>query len=90
MPGPDVDLILLSEALDLLLEFFEVVVVHFQVGTQGSEVEIFFAQGVVLSQFYEGGNEGCNAFGSLGDDVHDFMQLNAKEVEGDFSEKVGF
>ena len=73
LSGPDFNLMLLSEAFDFPLEFFEIVVVHFEVGTQGSEIEIFFAQGVVAGQFYEGRDEGRNPPGCLGDEVHDFM-----------------
>ena len=90
LSGPDFNLEFLPEAFDFSFEFFEVVVVHFEVGAQGSEIEIFFAQGVVAGEFYEGGDEGGNPFGGLGDDVHDFMQLDAKEVEGYFAQEVGF
>ena len=90
LSGPDFNLEFLPEAFDFPFEFFEVVVVHFEVGAQGTEIEIFFAQGVVSRQFYEGRDEGGNPFGGLGDDVHDFVQFDAEEVEGYFAQEVGF
>ena len=80
---------LFAKAQSSPFDVIKIVVVQFQIGTQGAKVEMFFAQGVVARQFKQGRNESAHFERRVGDDFHNFNQFDSEQVERQFVQEIG-